>query len=164
MVPEGDDPRRPTLTRLMLQRHHRHQVVGDIKKGEHGSARKGKSQLIPRRLHRDYRPPQPKQPRRRVPGVRGEGLGEETAAAARSSTRLREPCACALAREAGARRGGAACLESLGRAGGWRVSGMSRLPPPQPNLVLLIRVQHLLGAGGCTRSGEWADECNISNE
>lgn len=87
MVPEGDDPRGPTLTRLMLQRHHRHQVVGDIKKGEHGSARKGKGQLIPRRVHRDYRPPQPKQPRRRVPGVRGEGWGEGTAAAARSSTR-----------------------------------------------------------------------------
>lgn len=147
----------------MLQRHHRHQVVGDVKKGEHGSARKGKGQLIPRRVHRDYRPPQPKQPRRPVPGVPGEGWGRGRPRPRAPRRGLPEPCACALAQDAGARRGGAACPGSLGRAGGWRVSGMSRLHPPLPNLVLLIRAQHL-GAGGCARSGEWADECNISNE
>ena len=94
--------------------------------------------------------------------ARGGGRGRPRPRAPRRG--LREPCACALAREAGARRGGAACPGSLGRSSGWRVSGMSRLPPPQPNLVVLIRAQHLLGAGGCARSGEWANECNIRNE
>lgn len=130
---EGAGPRRPALTRLMLQCHHRHQVVGDVKKGKHGSTRKGKGQLIPRTVHHDDRPPQPKQPRRRVPGVRDEGRGKLRPRPPALRLGLSELCACALTPGAGARRGRAACPRSLGCAGGWPLGGVRRAGPCSPN-------------------------------
>ena len=121
--PEGAGPRRPALTRLMLQCHHRHQVVGDVKKGKHGSTRKGKGQLIPQTVHRDDRPPQPKQPRRRIPCVRDEGRGRDGRSrplfgwASRSSARA--PWHLAPARGGGGPRvPGASGARAVGRWAG----------------------------------------------
>lgn len=141
--PEGAGPRRPALTRLTLQRHQGYQVVGDVKKGEHRHARKGKGQLIPRRGHDDDLP---RQPGRRVPSSRGEGWGR----GGRGHVLRRgpeEPRACALAPA----RGGA----------GPRVSRATGAPPSAggrgdgvpavsagPELVLQIRAPP---APGCCK-------------
>lgn len=113
--PEGDRLRLPALTRLTLQRHHGHQVVGDIKKGEHRRARKGKGQLVPRRIHHDDGPQQAKQPGRRVPAVRGEKWGRGPPRPRALSRGLEEPCACALG-PSPARFGGGAARPWSGRS------------------------------------------------
>lgn len=122
--PEGASLRLRALTRLTLQRHHGHQVVGDVKKGEHRRARKGKGQLIPRRIHDDDGPPQAKQPGRRVSAVRGEKWGRGPPWSRALPRVLEELCACALGPEAGALWGGAAC-----RGGEWAERAASLLFP-----------------------------------
>lgn len=88
----GTRRRRPALTGLSLQRHHGHQVVGNVKKGVHGCAREGQGEVLPRRPHVD-------------PDQRNSSGG--FAARARARARLaeregggmpEEPRACALAR------------------------------------------------------------------
>jgi hypothetical protein len=102
--------RAPSLTWPLLQRHHRHQVVGDIKKGKHGRAGKGQSQIIPRVLHDDYRRRRPQQPRQPVP-LRRRGWG-------RGRPRQLQPCACAL-EPRGAGSGTGAGPEPERGAGPW---------------------------------------------
>lgn len=80
--------RAPSLTWPLLQSHYRHQVVGDVKKGEHRRAGEGQGQIIPRVIHDDYRPRRPEQPRLPVPlPRRAWGRGRPS--------RL-QSCACAL--------------------------------------------------------------------
>lgn len=145
---EGAGLRLPALTWLTLQRHHGHQVVGDVKKGEHRCARKGKGQIIPRRIHDDDRPQQAKQPGRRVPAVRSEKWGRgppRPRARPRALPRgLEEPCACAL-RPAPERFGAGPCVPGVGGASGFPAV------PAGLGLVLQVRVWHLR-AGSCARS------------